>query len=74
MKLLVLIALRFAWGVGLTALLVALLLWWTAAMDVDWRVLITWNEFGEARFEGIVLHVGTVIYIGQGLAWMLRRR
>ena len=51
-------------GFGLGGIIALLLLWWTGLLNGDdWIVRVEWNRYGEAWFEGVLLHVGAVFMI-----------
>lgn len=55
-----LVGLMLAIGLGLNV--VALLLWWVAALH-GWHVTLIWNEMGEQWVEGVGLHGGVPLFV-----------
>lgn len=49
-------------ALGLALNLVGLWLWWLAALN-GWRVTLLWGTLHEQYGEGVMLHVGVVLFI-----------
>lgn len=54
------------WLVGFTTVLVGA--WWLALFSGEWRVVLSFNHFGEAWMEGPLFHGALVFAV-----WYLRR-